>query len=122
VSTTDNPTREALDRRRAIWERQPTLHYDEVIAQADAELAAEAERHGEGQRKAAESSDSFGRITGCPCCGEPGGALFSSTGYCPRCEPVIARLEADALAGELVGGRSRHDLAVALLERRRGAG
>jgi hypothetical protein len=117
MNTTETPTREALDRRRQIWDRQPDLHYDEVITLANAELAAEQAEEAERHAKAKEITDSMSALWSCGCCAGNAGP-GAQDGLCPDCRPVVARVIAERRASQLVNGRSRRELAEAYVDYR----
>jgi hypothetical protein len=115
MTLTDNP--EKARRIADLWTRRPQLSEADVIAQVDAELAAEAEQRAEREAELRELDASFDAMSRCACC-----LVATRTsvrdGFCNDCRPVVAELVTERRRNEVVKGRTRHELALAYLERR----
>jgi hypothetical protein len=115
----DQPSKDTLDRRQQIWARQPDLHYDQVIIQADTELAAERAQQEQVNARAQALTDSFQRMTACRTgCGAQ---TNGSDGYCLDCHEAAVVKRGLAKLNDRIGGHSREELIQADLDHRRAA-
>jgi len=108
---TTSDQRERQSRIAALWQHKPDAPYEDIAAEADAQLADEAETQAEGEARAREFSESLtGLAYTCGCCGgtrEPN----ARDALCPACRPVVAQVRAERAAGEQVGDSTRRALA-----------
>ncbi len=119
MTTTESPnTAERARRISAYWTHHPTATEDDVVAQVDAELEAEAADRAEQEAKTNAMTDSFKRMTGCGCC-RVASAIGARDGLCDACRPVVAAIVAERNGADVVSdGRSRRELAAAYVDRK----
>lgn len=108
MTVTNTPERQ---RRIAdLWARRPNMTHDEIVAEVDAALDAEADDRAEGEARANDLAASFVAMAlTCAACGAsrlPG----ASTPLCVPCAAVDRALEAETAAADTIDGTTRRAL------------
>jgi hypothetical protein len=109
--------REIAERAALLIQYHKTCDWNEALAMATEQLAAEHEQDAERQVKAKELSDNMQAFWVCGCC-RVGNAYGSLDALCDACRPIVAQLATERRAAELVNGRSRRELAAAYIDAR----